>query len=413
MRARWLRCQAGAAPGGAIFAVVGGLLLFAVLVWPQRTAPANPQSVQAVSATLRGQISHSDVASDIYGFRALVGRRDAYLPLGTALRTLGIDWDVKLPSTHPPTCFLLLAPVAFMPWPLASAAWAWLMVGLLCLSFRFCGLRWTMELGLTPPALLWPPVAASLGQVTIVWLCGLAAAYHWRQRGPFRSGLGIGLAALTKLAPGIMVVVLLLRKQWRGVLAFVLVWTCALGALILMSPAVFVQYLHANRTTLPATFARPDNSALLATAFRAAGWPGVLVALSFLVLVIVAGLRRRFEATDGDAVTRLWLTFMYLAVALLPIAWVYSVTPLLPVMLYLLSRGRATTTLTAAGALAIPFFAPGWGAKSVAPLVVLTLLVGVGLIFDQPDSEVSASRKGRFAAFGRLLRPCSPGAMTS
>jgi uncharacterized membrane protein len=378
-----------------ILAMASAVLLVGLLVAP-RHGNGSPylKGLLAVSATLRGEIPHSDLAQDVYGFRALVAQRDPYPILGPALRTLGIDWDVKHASTHPPTCFLLLAPVACLPWNWASALWAWLMLGLLCLSFRCCGLRWGLALGLTPFALLWPPVATSLGQVTIVWLFGLTAAYHCRQSSPFRAGLGIGLAALTKLVPGVLVVVLLVRKQWRGVAGLALVWTLTVGVLGLMSPATFVQYLRANETAAPATLARSDNSALLATAFRVGGWPGLIAALAFLLLVMVASRRCFSRAADADAITRLWLLFMYLAVALLPVAWIYSVTPLLPVVLYLLSRGRVASLLTATAALAIPFVAPAGGEEAVTPLVAVTLLVGVGLILNHSTTPRSAANSG-------------------
>src|SRR5919106_212899 len=92
-------------------------------------------TVKYASSTLKGHIPFSDFAAMVVGFRALYNKTDPYPVLATAFKDLGIDWDVRHGSNHPPTSYLLAAPVAFFPWPVASAVWAWMMLCLIVLSY--------------------------------------------------------------------------------------------------------------------------------------------------------------------------------------------------------------------------------------------------------------------------------------
>lgn len=337
-------------------------------------------TLQQASLTLRGQVPFSDLAQDVVGFRALVERRDAYPILGPAMRSLGIDWNVRHASTHPPTAYLLVAPVAYLSWSWASALWAWLMLGLLYLSFRSLGLRPLVALGLTPLAVLWPPVATSLGQMTLVWLFGITAAYAWARERPFASGIALGLAAMTKLFPGLLIILFLRNRLWRGVLGLVAVGVVSLLVLVWLSPAFLSQYAGVNESNSLATILRQDNSSLPASAFRAAGWPGVIGVLLFLSLVISANRDCLASWRESEPSLKLWMLGFYLTVVLLPIAWIYSVAPLLPVILFLLRQEGRAAQVAGLAALAIPFAATPWGVNSVAPLVTVHVAVGVGLI---------------------------------
>jgi hypothetical protein len=343
-------------------------------------APRYLQTVHQAAVALKGQVPYSDIATDIVGFRAMVEKRDAYPVLGPALRDMGMAWDIRHVSTHPPTAYVLVAPIAYLPWRWASAGWAWLMLALLGLSFYFCGLRPLVALGLTPIALLWPPVATSLGQTTILWLFGLAWAYAWLRERPFWSGVGIGLAALTKLVPGVMILLCCRKRLWRAVPGLAVPWVAALGAVLWLAPDALARYAEVNRTNAVETMLRVDNSALLATGFRAGGWAGVACVMLFLILILSVNRDCLFRAPEPVPSTRLWMLGSYVAVALLPIAWVYSLTPLLPVIMYLLLKGTKATTGAGMVAIAMPCLCAPWGVDSVAPLVTANVAVGVGLM---------------------------------
>jgi Glycosyltransferase family 87 len=198
-------------------AALGAIVLFLILFSPAaRNLLPYPSALHSAARTLKGASAPSDLAADIIGLRAMARQEDAYPILGPAAKALGLQWPVNHVSTHPPTACLLVAPVAFLPWPLAAMLWAWMMLALLAFSFRLHGLPWLLALGLTPIALLWPPVATSLGQLTIIWLWGFALGFRNRQHNHFLAGIGLGLAALTKLVPGLMIILFLSKKRWHA-----------------------------------------------------------------------------------------------------------------------------------------------------------------------------------------------------
>jgi hypothetical protein len=151
-----------------------GIMIFGLLL----LIPDLPDSMIYVSTVrasiqaLKGQSDPSDLAQDVIGFRALVRQQNPYPVLGLAVQELDIEWDVKHLSAHPPTVFLFVAPIAFLPWGLAAMLWAWAMLGLLGCTFRLYGMSWPAAWGWTCIAFLWPPILTSLGQVTIIWLLG-------------------------------------------------------------------------------------------------------------------------------------------------------------------------------------------------------------------------------------------------
>lgn len=376
----------GSRPRGVdgVVLCVGLMVLAGILLVPA-SFKGTPflEGIQDASATLRGACRFSDLAQDIVGCRAIAEDRPAYLPLIRGCRELGIDWPLWHASTHPPTAFLLVAPVAPLSWPRASMIWGWFMVGLLFGALWLLGVPWMRALGLTPVVLMWPPVAASLGQLTLVWLFGIALGYACLKRYPLGCGIGVGLAALTKFLPGILAILFLAparRRAWAGL---ALVWGLALAVLLVKSPACLAEYLRVNPANAAAMMRRGDNSGLLLTAWRATGiWGGL--SIGALLLMLLWCHRGDFRQDQWPKVERLWVMLSYLAVALLPIAWVYSRAPLTVVFLYL---ARAGTPLgLGLGGLAgvVPLFTPAWGSGSVLPLVSVDILAGLALLVSHP-----------------------------
>jgi len=78
-------------------------------------------SIEIASQSLKFQAYDGDIAQDMIGFRALVSRQDPYPVLGTVFqKEIGLNWNLLIESTHPPTAFLFAAPVALFPWKIAS-----------------------------------------------------------------------------------------------------------------------------------------------------------------------------------------------------------------------------------------------------------------------------------------------------
>ena len=110
---------------------------------------------------------------------------DPYPNLHQALTPFGVNWPVQLVTTHPPSAFLLVAPIAFLPWQVAFGLWGWLMIAAIILSLRAYHFSWQLSIILGLLSMLWPPTITSLGNITIVWILGLALAYRERDRSPF------------------------------------------------------------------------------------------------------------------------------------------------------------------------------------------------------------------------------------
>lgn len=361
--------------------IVGAVIFFWLLLLPKPDSPwGYPDTVKYASATLKGQTPFSDFAAMVVGFRALYNNTDAYPELGSAFRDLGIEWDVRHGSNHPPTSYLLASPVAFFSWPVASAVWAWLMLCLIVLSFRFYGLSWRISLGLMPLTMLWPPASASLGQVTIVWMFGLATA--WRFRGKaFWSGASIGLASLSKYLPGLVLVIFLVKKKWRPALGFLSIWILSLGIVVLLNPLAINRYIQENKNTSVKIMARTDNAAPLIVSYRYAGWFGVALLILFFALIVFVN-RRHFYDRQGPASLRAWLLLSYLAVACLPIFWLYSLMPLLPVIIFLLCDRKILAMIIAFLCLLIPSIYIHGGEQSVLPIASVSVIPGLAFILD-------------------------------
>jgi len=189
--------------------------LFIVLVIVNYFHPSEPLVVGYKFLT--GQNPRSDIAQDFYGFRAMIYDWDTYPALVDGLKKIGIEWNVLHASAHPPTAYLLTAPAAMFPWPIASALWGWLMLAVIIVSLRLYGLPWWI----CPLVFLWPPVMFSLRQLTPLWMLGFALAYRYQDK-PFKAGIGIAFASLTKFFPAILLIPFVFRRKWSAFGGFVL-----------------------------------------------------------------------------------------------------------------------------------------------------------------------------------------------
>lgn len=371
--------------------IVGGVVFFCILLLPEPGVPSVYFTVlEGASSTLKGYVTASDINQDLIGAQGLILHRDPYPTYSPANPVLGYEeFAVGHASTHPPTAFLFVLPIALLPQNWALAMWAWFMLVLLVLSFRCYGVSWKAALGLTPVALLWTPMQISLGQVTIIWLFGVAAAYRFQQERQFLSGASVGLAALTKYLPGLMIIAFLVKKQWRALAGFVGLWLVILVVFIGLFPGTIDRYFEVNQTTSMETIHRADNSALLVSGFRIGGWLGAGLISVFLLAILVAN-RDCILDLQPESVARFWRILVYLSVVLLPIAWIYSIVPLLPIVIYQVRQRKVLVKLAGWCCLVLPCLAPPWGDLSVLPLMLVTVLVGAGLLFDALPCRIFA-----------------------
>jgi hypothetical protein len=171
----------------------------------------------------------------------------------------------------------------------------------------------------------------------------MALAWRWHDRG-FLVGVGLGAASLTKLLPAVGLVPFLLMRRWDAAWGVAFVWLAALAALLALDPEVFSRYAAVLPEAAGQTLVRGDNGALMAAAIQT-GIFGVLAA--FGLVLLVAWQAVRLAISDQDSTWRSWALWVWLSVALLPIAWDYSLLPLLPWLLLVLCERQFVPGLLA------------------------------------------------------------------
>ena len=324
-----------------------------------------------LSDTLRGQSHFPDLAQDIVGFRALIYHQDPYPILGPALKTFGLDPYILHASTHPPTAYLLVAPVAFLPWPLASSLWAWLMVAGIIMAFRAYGLSWKASIGVGLISLLWPPVIWSLSQITVIWLLGAALAYRFRNDHPFLAGICIAIASMTKFMPALFIIPFMLRRKWSAVAGFLVFWAVMLVAILALWPSLIARYIESSQVAVPYNVSRDDNGSFLTVPFGLMGPAGIVIVAPVILSVLWA-----IHKVWRDDL-KVWDLISYLSVALLPIAWIYSLLPLLPG--FVLRKDKALWVL-----MLVPIVAPPFGELSrnfvFATIALYGVIVALGTL---------------------------------
>jgi hypothetical protein len=354
-------------------------------------APSNPDKpgvsggIRTAAAQLRGEGPPVDFVQDYVGARRLVQDGETYPVLTRAFASVGLDWPANHRSTHPPSAFVLALPVAWLPWKAASAVWATLMLVAIAGAWWALGASPELAAALAPLALVWPPAAWSLGQLTPLWLLGLALAWRLRDR-PAAAGAAIALASLTKLLPALSLVPLLAVGRWRALRGFAAVWAAAAAVLVLLHPRALERYVHVARGVGREQAARGENSALLWAAWHHLGPAGAAAAFVLVAAVAALSLRRLRGARRPDRWS--WDAWSWAGVALLPIAWIYSLLPLLPALVRTLRRGRLVARPLALATLAIPFFVDPFGLPGGIRLALATACLGLALLASVPAGSI-------------------------
>jgi hypothetical protein len=346
-------------------------------------APANPDKpgvrggIETAAAQLRGEGPPVDLVQDYVGARSLVLGGDPYEVLTQAYRSVGLEWPAEHRSTHPPTAFVLVLPVAWLPWKGASAVWAALMLVAIGCAWWALGARWELAAALAPATLLWPPAAWSLGQLTPLWLLGVALGWRWRAA-PTRAGAAVAVAALTKLLPAVMLVPDLLRRRLSALAGFAATAGIALLVLVALRAEAVHRYFTVARSVGQDQAGRHENAALLPSLGHNLGAGGVAVA-GLLVCAVILLAARESLSPAGDREWA-WWAWSWVAVALLPIAWIYSLLPLLPAIVFSLRRGGLVSYALVAVPAVVPLFIDPFGLPGAIRLALATACVGLALL---------------------------------
>src|SRR5947209_6671708 len=105
-------------------------LLLAIAAPANSDRPGRAGGIRTAAAQLRGDGPPVDLVQDYVGARDVASGHEAYPVLTRAYASVGLMWPAGHRSTHPPTAFLLVLPVAWLPWKAAAAVWMVLMLAL-------------------------------------------------------------------------------------------------------------------------------------------------------------------------------------------------------------------------------------------------------------------------------------------
>ena len=242
---------------------------------------------------------------------------------------------------------------------------------------------------ITAASMYWIPISTSFGQLTMVWMFGSAMAYKYRNDHPFLSGIFIGIASFTKLLPGILLIPFLLRRKWDALKGFAMTWLAALGMLILLSPKALLHYITNNRTNTADIIARLDNGSFLFFLYRKAGVIGVSFTATMLLLFLFLAFNKYRQGSRNEITKEEWNIYAFLTVLLIPITWIFSISPLLPNLLLLWEDKRPIVKLLAICALIPPILVPPWGTQSTVGLFGFFILAGIAFVLAQSGMTLS------------------------
>lgn len=182
---------------------------------------------------------------------------------------------------YPPPTLPLMAAFAHLPLEQAQIAWAWFQFGLLLLGmlllFRALQVPLGSPAGVLITATFWlsAPVKAVFvwGQFDGIRVALLGAAVYCLLRSrPGQAGVSIALAALAKVYPAAYFVVFVLRRQWRALIAGLLVLVILMGVgTAMLSPAARASYFGNNQNEFSGVdmVIAPGNMSLIGFLHRA------------------------------------------------------------------------------------------------------------------------------------------------
>jgi hypothetical protein len=148
-----------------------------------------------------------------------------------------------------------------------------------------------------------------------------------------------------------------------------------------MHPGALARYLEINVGNSMTQIERLDNASVIALAYRSFGLGGIALALGCACAILAAsfwGMRRR----GGLEHATLWMLSLYFSVALLPILWIYSLLPLVPVIAYFLNRNNKAAYYAAGYAIAAPVVAAMVGLNLAPAASSVIVVLGVAFVAD-------------------------------
>jgi hypothetical protein len=130
---------------------------------------------------------------------------------------------------------------------------------------------------------------------------------------------------------------------------------------------------------------RGENAALLWAAGHNYGAAGVALAVVLVCAVLVRALRRVRGRGEIDRLS--WDGVGWASVALLPIAWIYSLLPILPALARLVRRGGLVAAAAALVTFVVPFLVDPFGLPGAIRLAFATAALGAALLVARADAS--------------------------
>lgn len=303
-------------------------------------------------------------------------------------------WAIELANPHPPTTVAMVLPLAaVLSYPQALLAWSVVMVFVVVATVQLMGVRlaWAAPIGVAV-SMVWPG-AYAIGNVVPLIGLGIALAYRFRDH-PLLAALGLTVAAAPKVSGLILALPFLLTGRWKPVAWAAAFMTILAAVPLLFFPATWGRYLDAGVSAVAVSAARVDNASVLALATEL-GMPAAAAGVLAVGLAVGAALLIK---------DTFWPT-VWLMVALLPIAWMYSLITLVPLFVVAVRRpniwGVGAVALGTVLAVGSPPLGALWPPR-VLPLVLLCALVALLQVRD----DAFWPRKSQFQMmFGRRAGP--------
>jgi alpha-1,2-mannosyltransferase len=247
----------------------------------------------------------------------------------------------------------------------------------------------THALWLTPYLLTAPTMITTLGigNVQLATIAAAVAAMLLFERGRFAAGgLALGWGAAGKLFPGLLVVYLLLRREWRAA-AWTTAWavTFALVSLAMYGTTPWIEFLHEMPRLLsgeafsafrsPNAIANNQSVPGLVFKLKLAGVPHMDYAAMRLlgwaytagILAVTAWLALRARPQGREPLV--WLAILFLATMRSPFLPTYAAFPTLWLGTLVLATSGGRPAVTRATVAIVALVSLSWGIGFMPPLV--------------------------------------------
>jgi hypothetical protein len=365
----------------AIAYVLGVVILLAVgahVTAPEESTALTPAGggLGAASHALFGRPGGTDFLPDYVSALALRRNWDAYDITDTLSKRIHAEWPVENANPHPPTLLPLVLPFTLLSYQHGLAAWALAMICVYIATVRLMKVPWTWAIGVgLALAAAFPGAYGITNPVPLIGL-GIAIAYRYRYD-PLVAGIGLALATAPKVSGVLVFVPFLVARRFKTVAIGVGILAALAAIPMLFQSNVWSRYFSAGVHGADVNAARGDNASLLNFAER---WhlshPVAIVIIG--VIAVLAALRTR---------DTFW-PVVWVVVAALPIAWMYSLLTLLPLAVWIVLKRNhyAGAIVLVATGLMIGGSPLGQWPVAVVPIVVALALIAL-VLTAVPDDE--------------------------